>query len=157
MHHDDQSIRRREFLARSCVAGTICALGTSAAVDLQAAVNQTRRRKRPASIHDFDHEDWRELVGDKFAVKGSPHVDEQHEATLILRESSRRHHPSDKRRPVHLRAEGFSLLFAAADGEKVEHGTYTVTHPKLGKFLLFLHETKVDDGPRRRHYEAIFN
>ena len=157
MSHDDQSIRRRDFLARSCVAGAIGTLGASAVSDQAEAGQRSQKWKRPASIHDLDHEDWRKFVGDKFAVSGSPHIDVKREATLILREASRRHHPSDKRRPASLRAEGFSLLFAAADGGKIEHGTYTVSHPKLGKFLLFLHETKIDDEPRRRHCEAIFN
>jgi hypothetical protein len=155
MAQNDTSIRRRDFLARSCVAGTVAALGVSAVGnDVFAG---TRTRSRPRSVYDLEQEDWQEFVGSEFEVCGSPFLETQLPAKLVLHEAEHQGYTNDTDRPETVRPNGMSLLFAVRDGSRVDGGTHVVRHPKLGEFLLFLHPVKHGIRQREEHCEAVIN
>jgi len=53
----------------------------------------------------------------------------------------------------HASGEAFSLLFAGRGAKRLDHGTYTLVHPRLGAFPLFL--VAVGVRPDGQRYQAI--
>lgn len=52
-------------------------------------------------------------------------------------------------------AESFSLLFEGPATQPLGQGTFTFSHPGLGRFALFIVPVSAERGARQ--YEAVFN
>jgi uncharacterized protein DUF6916 len=94
---------------------------------------------------DLHYADFVPLVNTSFALHGAaavaPRVD------IVLTSAM-----ENTNAPTH---EQFSLLFRGPSEPQVTQATYTVSHPDLGKFLLFL--VPVGRDPQGLLYEACFN
>lgn len=154
MSQDDPSIRRRDFLAKSCIVGTATALSVSSA---QNDAFGSARTRNPRSVYDLEREDWQEFVGSEFEVCGSPFLESPHRARLVLHEADSQGFTDDTDRPANVRPGCLSLLFAVCSGGQPDNGTHVIRHPKLGEFLLFLHPIRHDARQRERHCEAVIN
>jgi hypothetical protein len=61
-------------------------------------------------------------------------------------------HPHERK---DLRGDAFSLVFAGGDAKAFGDGIFTVTHPTMGAFSLFL--VKVERGVQAQRHQAVFD
>ena len=112
-------------------------------------------------VDQMKHVHWDEMVGQHFSVEGrSFDRDERarrRRVVLVLDEATDMSSAGDVHRPDHVRDSGISLLFVAPAKEKLPSATYTLDHPGLGRFHLFLHEIPRAERPDQTIYEAVLN
>jgi hypothetical protein len=72
------------------------------------------------------------------------------ERVTLAEATARTPRPADR---AGLAGESFSLVFAGTGAKAFNHGTFTLVHPALGTFPLFL--VAVDQGRQARHYQAV--
>jgi hypothetical protein len=167
--HPQQSIRRREFLARASVAGTVGLAGLAAMPDDVLAGGRKKKRKKKTKRRKPKEETgfkclygarvshFEDLVGHKFVVHRAPQGKARQTVVLVLKEVEKHVHPSHANRPAHVRKEPFVLLFAGRSGEELKSGIYRFQHQRLGAFEIFIHEMPSGKDPHWTHYEAVFN
>jgi hypothetical protein len=101
-------------------------------------------------LASFTLDTFKPLLDSSFAISGGPEgvLDEPGEPLLLVEASALGAGGDETRDP-------FSLLFLRRSDVVLLDETYTLTHPALGSFELFIVPVAQDaDGVR---YEAIFN
>jgi hypothetical protein len=126
--------------------------------DVLAGRREKKKKNGFKCLHDARVSHFEDLVGHKFVVHGEPDDHTQRSAVLVLKEAKPHLHLSPGDRPPHVRQEPFLLMFAARTEQRLQSsGIFLIEHRGLGQFELFLHETRVEDDPHWKHYEAVFN
>jgi hypothetical protein len=97
------------------------------------------------------------MVGDQFRVHGTPFIQSEQTATLVLRRAVRRHYPPGTKLPAFVPPHAYSLDFVLTVGEPLENATCLVSHPKLGRFLLFIHQQRRPSDSTVSYYQAVIN
>ena len=126
---------RRAFLQLAGVAPASMMPGVAAAA--------VARGETP--VGELDRAAFAPLVGDEFVFETS--AVEKCAARLLSVENLA--HKSARPDPQ----RAFRLRFEAGPGERLEERTYSVAHPRLGRFALFVSP----NDARGRIVEAIFN
>ncbi len=135
----ETEIRRREFLA-----GSLVAAASAAGVGFLASNTTTAQHKRQLA---WNSETFRDLNGASFRFRTGGHTTTRLRFVRVEdgRFTSRTHVRNAERKP-------FTLTFEAAGAAALSQGTYSVWHPRLGDFPLFI----VPLESRQGHYECIF-
>ena len=143
-----QAPSRREFLSQTFALGA-GALIAPATVPALAGPHD--------SVNHLVHVGWGDMVGDRFCVHGAPFIESEQTATLVLRRAVRHEYPPGTKLPARVSPHGYSLDFVLPRGEPLENATYRFSHPKLGRFLLFIHQQRRPSDSTTSYYQAVIN
>jgi hypothetical protein len=135
-YHGAMKPTRRNFLQFATLAPTTMIAGVAAAAS--AAPIHTRDA-------DLVRSSFTPLVGADFEFEKS--ALEKASARLLSVETL------ECRMPTQDPEGAFRLVFQAADGQSLDQRTFSVTHPSLGRFALFVSPNDAEG----RVVEAIFN
>ena len=158
---DIRAIPRRAFLAGVTVSGLAALLGFRQSRGESGSAPEGSGRTQSSFIEPFPRTIMLDQVtvsvfvphlGERFSLEGAP----EGVADLELFRAEKSSFGSLADGPTSGFRESFSLMFLGPEGIPLPQGMYTLTHPSLGTFSLFL----VPMGPGRQsprlRYEAIF-
>ncbi len=151
------TLPRREFLLFGTTATAVGLVGLATLHESVLAEDKDEKDKTKRKIVDLEHTHFEKYVDEQFIISRESKAYGKQSAVFTLVEAKHHKNTSDKRRPSEVREFGFSLLFRAETGEKLEDGIWTVSHPKIGYMDLFLHKTQHDKEPERVFFVAAFN
>lgn len=158
------NLARRDFLAKASAATVVGTIGVSLLSEPTAVADDKKPKDAPSKgpkesrkLLDLEHAHFGKFVGEQFVISRESKAYGKQSAMFTLTEAKDHKHPTDKRRPTNVRKSGFTLVFRAETGEKLEDGIWRLEHSKLGQFELFLHKTKRDKEPKRVFFVATFN
>lgn len=138
---------RRSFLAYGGAA-TVALTGLASMVPLNYSVDLLQASAH-SSLHEHGLANFQAVVGQHFRVGPGQ------AATLRLVEATS-HIRADDARPVHVRAEPFSLIFLAVSGAPLSSEIHEFHNPELGILKAFVSEVRADSNPQNIHYEVVF-
>jgi len=146
-------LRRRDFLVRSSAATIVGSISISLMQNQIAVADD----KKAPKLRELKLAHFEKFVGEKFTISRTTKAYGKQTAVFTLTEAKHHKHKTDKGRPSGVRKSGFTVMFRAETGERLEDGIWRVEHPKLGGFELFLHKTIRDRERRRVFFVAVFN
>jgi hypothetical protein len=135
---------RRHFLA---VAGALGAAGLAPGLLRLIPVAGATPAGWSPEVTDLALARFTPHVGSDFMVRTAARHSER---VTLLEATAREPHSAD--RPG-LRGESFSLIFAGGGAKTFDDGSFTVTHPAMGAFPLFL--VPVGQGSQTQRYQAV--
>jgi Domain of unknown function (DUF6916) len=143
---------RRTFLRdafRSTLSiGILLAAGRASLAQQGSAGVPTEAQKDP--VFSFVASTFEPYVGDIFTAPNA-----RGEAIELKLVKLEKHEPVNRLTKLARTSKSFSLMFKASDELPPFTSIHTISHPRLGKFDLFLTRRKTDEGDL--FYEAVIN
>ena len=148
----NKAIKRRDFLSRTAVAGSMAFLSTTSFASVHAIgastnnlLNSANKRKT-VRLKNVTVDDFTDLVGQKFHLQAEDGAGIH--ARLIEANSPK------TRRGLRFRREHFSIVFDVPVGPELTQAQYRLTHPQIGSIDLFM--VPVDLPSKHCRLEAVF-
>jgi len=147
------TIPRRTFLRdafRSTVSAAILVTAARASFSQKGTESGIPDEAQKDPVFLFVAATFEPYVGDIFTTPNA-----RGEAIALKLVSLQTHAPTNRITKAALATKSFSLVFKASGELPPFTSIYTVTHPRLGSFDLFLTRRKTDQGDLL--YEAVIN
>jgi hypothetical protein len=147
------TIPRRTFLRdvfRTTVSVGLLVTATRATFSQKGTESGIPLEAQKEPVFSFSELTFEPYVGDIFTTPNA-----RGEAIELKLIKLQKHEPKNELTKLARTTKSFSLVFKASDELPPFTSIYTISHPRLGKFDLFLTRRKTQQGVL--FYEAVFN